>query len=214
MEIFLDRYGALPECIESVEMDLDDEEMCFVQYLPVRLPLQKVSHILPDNLSWCSYLVEKASLTEAIYKGNTWKYVYLTVKRLYGTGNREGWHCDGFGTDDINYIWYDNHPTEFYPLEMKLPWCHKESMKKMDTEIDDRCTMVEYPCNMLIRMDQSSIHRVSKKPFSGLRTFVKISFSNEKYNLKGNAHNYLLDYKWDMIQRNKERNHPYKGEHT
>lgn len=210
MEIFLDSYGDLPEIISSIDIDLSEEEMCFVQYLPVRLPLQKVSQVLPDNLAWCRSLIESASITESLYKGKTWSYVYLTVKRLYGTGNRGGWHCDGFGTEDINYIWYDNHPTEFYPFNMELPKDHTRSMEEMEREIEDSCPFVEYPCNTLLRMDQSSIHRVNKKVFTGLRTFVKISFSNEKYNLKGNAHNYLLDYDWEMVERDVHRNHPSK----
>ena len=212
MDTFLEEYGDLPEDLGLIDIDVADQEMCFVQYLPVRLPMQKISHVLPDNLSWCNSLIEKASITESIYKGNAWKYVYITVKRVYGTGNREGWHCDGFGTDDINYIWYDKHPTQFYPFKMKLPHCHEDSVAKMDNEIDDRCSMMEYPCKHLLRMDQSSIHRVSPLLFTGLRTFVKISFSNDKYNLKGNAHNYSLDYNWEMVERSVNRNHPSKGE--
>lgn len=211
-EVFLEEYGDLPECIGEIKIDVSEEEMCFVQYLPVRLPMQKVYHVLPENLAWCSSLIERASITESLYKGNTWKYVYLTVKRVYGSGNRAGWHCDGFGTDDINYIWYDSHPTEFYPFKIVLPWCHEESMLKMDNEIDDRCSMITYPCKHLLRMNQSSIHRVSPKLFTGLRTFVKISFSNEKYNLRGNAHNYLLDYNWRMVERSEYRNHPSRDE--
>ncbi len=205
---FLEVYGDLPEDLGLVDVDVSEEEMCFIQYLPVILCMQKAPAVLPDNLKWCSRLVDKTCVTEFILKGNFWKYVYLTVKRVYGTGNREGWHCDGFGTEDINYIWYDSHPTQFYPLGLKLPHCHEESMNKMNSEIDERCVMVEYPCKHLLRMDQSSIHRVSNQVFTGLRTFVKISFSNEKYNLKGNAHNYKLDYKWEMVERNINRNHP------
>lgn len=209
MDKFLDVYGNLPEDLGLVEIDTSEEEMCFVQYLPVILPLQEnLSPVVPDNLKWCESLIGKAAIKEYLIEGNAWRYVYITVKRLYGSGNREGWHCDGFGTEDINYIWYDNHPTEFYPFDMTLPHCHEESMNKMEKEIDDRCTMITYPCKHLLRMDQSSIHRVNKESFTGLRTFVKISFSNEKYNLKGNAHNYLLDYKWEMVERDSLRNHP------
>jgi len=41
-----------------------------------------------------------------------------------------------------------------------------------------------------------------------MRTFVKISFSKDKYDLIGNSHNYEMDYKWDMKERKEERNIP------
>lgn len=210
MDNFLEVYGALPEDLGLVDIDVSNVEMCFVQYLPVRLPMQKVSHVLPDNLQWCSGLITKASIEESLYKGNHWQYVYLTVKRVYGSGNRSGWHCDGFGTEDINYIWYDSHPTEFFPLEMKLSPCHHKSMEEMNTFIDEKCSFTTYDCKHLLRMDQSSIHRVNPVECKRLRTFVKISFSNNKYNLKGNAHNYKLDYNWEMVERDEKRNHPSK----
>ena len=43
------------------------------------------------------------------------------------------------------------------------------------------------------------------------RTFIKVSFSDQKYNLKGNTHNYLFDYEWDMIDRSVSRNDPTGG---
>lgn len=210
MEQYLDSYGDLPEVIGEFDIDVSDAEMCFVQYLPVRIPMQKSSLVIPQNLEVYGPLVRAATMTEYL-KGNNWQYIYLTVKRLYGTGNRDGWHCDGFGTDDINYIWYDKHPTEFYPMYMKLPHNHAESMSNMERFIDDRCNMVQYECKTLLRMNQSSIHRVNPEVFTGLRTFVKISFSDSKYNLKGNAHNYSLDYQWDTVERKVERNDPIGG---
>ncbi len=207
MEQFLDEYGELPECLGGFEIDLHDAEMCFVQYLPIRIPLQKSSVVIPDNLKCYGWLVQNAVYSEYI-RGSDHQYIYLTVKRVYGTGNREGWHCDGFGTDDINYIWYDSHPTVFFDGEMSLPYDHAKSMAFMESNIGDPDDLIMYPCKHLIRMTQSSIHRVNPEVFTGLRTFVKISFSDSKYNLKGNAHNYSLNYDWEMVERKIERNDP------
>lgn len=211
MEQYLDVYGELPEIIGGFEIDTSNAEMCFVQYLPIRLPLQKPSIVIPDNLKCYEWLVQNAVYSEYLRGGNQ-PYIYLTVKRVYGTGNREGWHCDGFGTDDVNYIWYDSHPTEFYTGEpLVLPHSHRDSMLKMSEELYKTNKLKKYPCNTLIRMTQSSIHRVNPEVFTGLRTFVKISFSDSKYNLKGNAHNYLLDYEWEMHERKVDRNDPIGG---
>ncbi|MBZ5864318.1 hypothetical protein LAG72_24625, partial [Escherichia coli] len=52
--------------------------------------------------------------------GSRWQdsFVYLSVKILHVTpdapGNRPGWHSDGFLTNDLNYIWADRNPTEFF----------------------------------------------------------------------------------------------------
>jgi hypothetical protein len=41
-----------------------------------------------------------------------------------------------------------------------------------------------------------------------MRTFVKVSFSYDKYDLVGNSHNYLLNYAWEMKERKDDRNIP------
>ena len=67
---------------------------------------------------------------------------------------------------------------------------------------------VSFDNNSLLRLDQFNIHKVSDAPFEGMRTFVKISFSKDKYDLKGNSHNFLFDYDWEMKVRGENRNIP------
>jgi hypothetical protein len=67
---------------------------------------------------------------------------------------------------------------------------------------------VKYPINSLLRLDQYNIHKVSEVENPMMRTFVKISFSKDQYNLEGNSHNYNMDYEWDMKQRQESRNIP------
>ena len=50
-------------------------------------------------------------------------------------------------------------------------------------------------------MDNKCIHRVSVDKREGFRTFIKITVSKNQFRLKGNAHNYLFDYDWEMIPR-------------
>ena len=45
------------------------------------------------------------------------------------------------------------------------------------------------------------------------RTFFKLSFSKDKYDLKGNSHNYLFDYNWEMRERKENRNIPQQLTH-
>ncbi len=71
-----------------------------------------------------------------------------------------------------------------------------------------------YDDNTLLRLDQFVIHKASDTPYKGVRTFVKISFSKDKYDLEGNSHNYLLNYNWTMRPRQNYRNIPQLIEQT
>ena len=138
-------------------------------------------------------------------------FMYVTAKSLYQqpnvSFNRMGWHSDGFLTEDINYIWCDKDPTIFNKSEFNLTLDDTVSMKEMEEqalEIND----ITFKENELLRLDQYNIHKVAPVLEGGMRTFVKISFSKDKYDLIGNSHNYLLDYNWEMKQRNTDRNIP------
>lgn len=187
--------------------DVNTPELMFVQYMPVAIPGQPTVQV-PKNLEWLLPMVyeacEYASLKD---------HIYVTAKRLYvcpgSSGNRPGWHTDGFGTNDKNFIWYDSNPTEFcvQSFRFKNMEDHEESMHDMEMQADSR-NIITYPAKTLLQLDSSIVHRVAQNDFYGYRTFVKISISKDKYNLEGNAHNHLLDYDWKMYPREEHRNHP------
>jgi hypothetical protein len=162
---------------------------------------------IPKNLEWYRPLVNAIPMFEST---SSWNYVYLTAKHLYVTpenlGNRPGWHSEGFGSNDINYIWSDSYPTEFCVQPFDLSDHHELSMIQMSVQANIT-NIKTYGEKTLLRLDPSVIHRVPENASSGYRTFVKISCSDSKYNLKGNAHNYLFDYDWEMFERDDSRNH-------
>jgi len=207
-EQWLDTYGGAPEDMGFVDINVEDTEMCFVQYLPIAMP--NSDYQIPESLQWVGPLLSSMRVEDLESD-----YIYLTVKKVFGTGNRNGWHCDGFGTDDINYTWCDSHPTEFLTglTTTDMPNSHKDSLHLMETYaiLTGAGGITRYPDKHLIRMDQRQIHRVNPRPCNHMRTFVKISCSNEKYNMQGNAHNYLFDYDWDMVNRSIGRNHTVGG---
>lgn len=203
------RYGTAPEVIDT--HDLKATEMCYVQYLPIGLAACEGNGDdikIPDNLAWVRPLVHSVRIEDKLDPN---LYLYLTVKHIYVSGsdcgNRPGWHSDGFGTDDINYIWCDSNPTEFAIQHFDLSSDCDKSMKEMEQQFIVGSEIV-YPVKTLLRLDQYVIHRTPTKCVPGYRTFVKISVSKHRYNLKGNAHNYLFNYDWDMVERKVERNHP------
>src|SRR5699024_7534352 len=143
------------------------------------------------------------------------KIKILRAKRPYVKGggnlNRMGWHCDGFMTDDINYIWSDCIPTEYVAGQFELVQDHKKSIDQMN-RLFYHSEPLKCKTNSIYRLDETVIHRsdYNREKHAVLRHFVKVSFSKEQYNLKGNSHNYLLDYDWEMKDRDTHRNHPVK----
>lgn len=212
MKYFLETYGGVPKDLGYV--NIVPSEMVFSMYLPVKLPNGNFN--LPKNLLCYKPLLNKVRQYEKIHGiGHSIdnNYIYLTVKHIWVTpdnpGNRPGWHSDGYGTDDINYIWYDKFPTLFSIGEFRLPKDCGDSLKLMDRGAR-RYPMMTFPDGHLLRLTQDNIHRSPDIPYGTMRTFVKISISDDKYNLKGNAHNYNLNYDWDMYDREEVRNHPQK----
>lgn len=207
-------YGDIPKTISGIE--LCPTEMLFYQYLPIKLKGSVDDVIVPERLSF-TYKVLEESIGDFINSFGseqfTDSYIYLTVKNLYQTKgksfNRQGYHSDGFMTDDINYIWSDRQPTVFNTTRFKLTMDDHISMQEMEDQAIKE-NEFEYLNNTLLRLDQYNIHRVGDCTQAGMRCFIKVSFSKDKYDLIGNAKNYLLDYDWDMRKRDQSRNIPQK----
>lgn len=182
-------------------------EMMFVQDMPVAMPGTGIR--LPPHLKCFREIVHQAALAG---RNSVDQYVYLSAKRMFVTPesnyNRPGWHIDGFGTDDLNYIWYDSFPTELcVDQEFELSNDHALSMVEMEQQVKQQ-NIVTYPRRMLIELDNTIVHRVAPVDIACVRTFVKVSISYNKYNREGNAHNHEFNYQWDMVSRSTERNDP------
>ena len=207
------KYGELPQELGLFEVEC--KEMMFYQYLPIKMACSEVKSLIYEPRLACFDEIIHASCVDYInefgIEDYANSYVYLTAKYLYQAPNtsfnRMGWHADGFMTDDINYIWCDKFPTIFNNSEFNLTLDDTLSMKEMEEQAkitNDIC----YKENELLRLNQYNIHRVDPNTQAGMRAFVKVSFSKDKYDLIGNSHNYLIDYDWKMKSRKDERNIP------
>lgn len=209
-----DYYGTAPE--EHGVWDLQFGEYMLYQYLPVRI---NDSFSLPPNLFFATRVLAHCIEEEAL-RGNHWDYVYVTAKRGFATPgnplNRPGWHADGFGTDDVNYVWTDKYPTLFASGDFgTISDDHIESVTQFTQKIEDPDSNVvtfTHGDKVLLRLNDRVIHAAPEIPEpGGERSFFKVSFSNDKYNLKGNAHNYGLVYDWEMFDRFAVRNDPARA---
>lgn len=206
-------YGSAPEIIDEYELQFD--EYMHYMYLPIRIPDDPgrlTINTLPARLLFAYEMVMGARFNERRL-GNDWQYIYVTARRGFATPgnplNRPGWHSDGFGTEDINYVWTDRFPTLFAEQEFdEVEADHVSSIKQFKEQIRPE-NVKTYGDNLLMRLDSSVIHAAPNIPApGGERSFFKISFSNSRYNLRGNSHNHRLEYDWEMFDRSSVRNDP------
>jgi len=213
-------YSGHPLAIANLK--LEAEEFQHVVYMPIK-EKGDVRPRLPENLRWAWPAVDAVL-------GHLWGprcpdlfeswYVYLTVKRSWveaGTvGNREGWHIDGYGSNgDKNFIWCDAVPAEYMKGTFNLPAGHAECLERLEFlgNLGDRMESAHISRGTLaahVLYDLgSTIHRCGIARVSGMRTFLKVSVSRDKYDLKGNARNPLLpSTHWPLKDRQGTRNHP------
>jgi len=184
-------------------------EMLFYTYLPFSL-VGSVEIVLPKRLRCFQQIISYAidDFTTDKFRDH---YAYLTAKSLYVTpdyiGGREGWHIDGFSTEDKNYIWSDRLETEFCVQDFDLSDDCDLSMQQM-TEQARVGRIRTYGEGVMLALDDRHVHRCPNAPAVMRRTFAKVSFSKDRYDLAGNSRNYGLDYDWPMFERGETRNHP------
>lgn len=186
------------------------KEMCFYQYLPVKLAGSD-NVAIPERLE-----PFRAMVDEAMVHANHDDHIYLTVKRGWATTenplNRPGWHVDAWGhPEDRNLVWCDRFPTRYIwgdignvPAEDEIALARFEAA---GAEFPDHYVEEE----VLYEFGQAVVHATPIIDDPGLRTFVKLSISPHRYNLEGNSHNFLLDYDWPMYPRADVRNDPIAG---
>lgn len=205
------KYGDLPNNLGL--FDVQCNEMMFIQYMPIKLA-SDAALTYDDRFCVFNEIINKINEDFINAFGyNEWckSYVYLTVKHMYqvpnASFNRHGYHSDGFLTNDINYIWSNMFPTVFNTTKFNLTLDDRISIGEMEEQAITE-NEITYPNKTLLRLNEYNIHKVGNNSTGGLRTFIKVSFSKDKYDLIGNAHNYLLPYDWEMKERSVDRNIP------
>ena len=212
-------YGTAPEIVGLFEPDF--HEYMHFMYLPIRMP--KISNLqpvrMPKRLSFARDMVWEAINREERVYGNQWDYVYLTARRGWATPgnplNRPGWHSDSFGKPDINYVWTDRFPTVFAEGPFRdISDDHIVSIRQFEQQIAENpeIATTTYGDSLIMRLNSSVIHAAPEIPDpGGSRSFIKVSFSNERWNLVGNSHNHLFDYDWPLFERAPIRNDPARA---
>ena len=201
------RYGGLPEDLgpHSVKGYMEDT---YVLYLPVKMNNSSIQ--VPDNLKMYEHLVYSAINNI----NRRFEYIYLSVENRYIPADtcqkRPGWHVDGYLTNDETYIYTKSSDTTEYINQSNIelgPIDDLEALHQFNTYKGGE--IVHINSGHLYNLKRC-IHRSPTITKGHKRLFVKISFSNDRYNLYGNSKNYLFDYDWKYVERDNERNTPSK----
>jgi hypothetical protein len=172
-------YGRSPEVIGIYDLDWD--EYMHYMYLPIfmgadRGKYRHWSNIkLPRNLEFAWPLIERAVQAEFI-KGDEFDYVYITARRGYATPgnplNRPGWHSDGFGTNDVNYVWTDRFPTQFAVQDFwGISDDHIVSAAQFHAQVLPEAIRT-YPDRSLLRLTPEVVHAAPEIPCPWWRAWI------------------------------------------
>ena len=206
-------YGQLPEVIGYFFEQDSRKEFFSYQYLPIKMTGQNYYKIEERLWPFTELIDDVVHYYKNNYGVEAYQssYVYLTAKRAYqknGCGfNRQGWHSDSFMSDDINFLWTDKQSTIFNTSKFNLSQDDKLSLKEMEEQADPQ-NNITFPLNSILRLNQYVIHKVGEIE-EGVRTFIKLTFSKNKFNLIGNSVNYEINYNWMYYPRQLNRNIPY-----
>lgn len=198
-------YGKLPIYCDSYMFDLP--EVMYYLYLPVRMHGSRL--LTPGNLDCCREMIAAAEA----HAGREFAYTYLSARKGYATPdnplNRPGWHCDGFGTDDLNYVWWVGPSTRFAHQSFSgIVSDHNRSLTQFTEQVSEN-SIVTYPERGLYQLDPTVVHATPIiEPPGCMRQYVKVSLSDSRYNLENNSHNYAFDYSWPLHSRDALRNDP------
>jgi hypothetical protein len=208
-------YGKPPVYLGQYPISLP--EVMYYLYLPVQmneLGLGGTANLrLPPNLECCRGMISRAT----VFAQRRFPYIYLSARKGWATPdnplNRPGWHADGFGSEDLNFVWWTGPGTRFAVQEfVGISDDHIESLRQFDAQIDPE-RIVTYPEKGLYALDARMIHATPLIELPGcMRQYIKISLSDHRYNLENNSHNYLFDYDWPLTKREVLRNDTHKAQ--
>lgn len=202
-----------PVQIAHVEGDLP--EVMHYLYLPVLMLESSADIRMPHNIAHWSPLV-RIAMDAALRYGRQYDYAYISARKGRATPdnplNRPGWHGDGFGTEDLNFVWWRGPGTRFAVQDFDVDDDHVTSLRQFEEQVRPEC-IVSPPEGSLYMLTPSIIHATPIIGAPGcMRQYVKISLSNDRYNLENNSHNYLFDYHWPLHSRELIRNDPHRAQ--
>lgn len=183
---------------------------------------------LPSELDKYYDIIKKIITIQFSYE--PYQNIYINIDERpvhpFKSQRRPGWHSDSYRPDFCNthrivedtiYIVYNSIPTKFTYADFHLD---KINYKDDDNVLEyfnkriEEFSTITYPNYTILKLTPYCVHapdyNLSDKIVN--RKFLKIVFSNEKYNLEGNTINPHIQYPtdWYWIKRKPTRNTPFE----
>lgn len=208
------KIGREPVYCGQFEFDLS--EVMYYLYIPVVMGREWRRIELPHNLRCLSPMIAASRHRAEQLYGWEPKYAYVSARKGWATKdnplNRPGWHIDGYGSNDLNFVWWAGDGTRFAIQDFEdISLDHNVSLKQFEEQLDTT-KIKTYPEKGLYMIDQTIVHSTPDVQVPHMRQYVKISLSEHTYNLENNSHNYGFQYNWKMHTREEVRNDPIKGQ--
>lgn len=179
--------------------------------MPIRLA-GGTSYALPQEWSHLQPLLEDIITVEHHHNPNWIDYhAYLTVDSGEVTARQQqrhgGLHVDGFQGERINpktkinrsYVITTNGGTKFHGRAFQvLDPARFNVFQGFDLQAGVPYISQE---NALYFMNAYMVHESGFASRDGMRTFLRLSFDTKIFDRLGNTHNSMLDYQWDMVER-------------
>ena len=176
-----------PEFVCDLDLELPDEE---VKVLRILIKDGFSDFKIPENLMWTMPMVQKAYEYQTKKIKVKHSFCYLTIRKgIVNYEQDDEWHTDGFSQSithipEQNYIWTNNHPTEFYVKPIKFPKDFDTMKHNVHRYIQDQilenfeiCRTCDYFAGQVFCIDPFVIHRRPKVTNNTDRAFVRVSFT-------------------------------------
>lgn len=139
---------------------------------------------IPDELKWMAPAIDSLiSLQES--NGLTNRFIYVTVRHGIVTSTTDDvWHADGFSmrtphVPEQNYIYTDNHPTEWLPHAWNIPALFdpfKHNIHTYFQEHESLAASVTGEPGVVHLIDPYCVHRRPAIADGTMRTMWRVSF--------------------------------------
>lgn len=201
-----------PEPIEEINLGVLKSNFPRCLDMPIRLAGSQ-SYALPKEWRGLATLLESIIGVEHSHNPNWVDYnTYITVDcKIVEPEEQQrhgGLHVDGFQGSRIepktkitrNYVMTSNGGTRFYPQPFVVVDEKKFNVfQGFDLQAEDYIIAHE---NCVYFMDAYTVHESGIADRRGLRTFLRVTYDLKPFDRAGNTHNSMLDYNWDMVERN------------
>lgn len=179
--------------------------------MPLRIAGQE-TYAIPEEWEALFPLIRDIIAHEQAHNPN-WRdyYTYMTVDCTpVAAGQQQrhgGLHVDGFQGSRINpktkvtrnYVMTTNGGTRFYQQPFIVPDVEKFNVfHAFDLQAKDYIVAEE---NTVYFMDAYTVHESGISTNPGNRTFLRVTYDLKRFDRLSNSHNSMLDYDWDMVER-------------